>query len=167
MGFTVSFPSLLPLGSANALRSSSFPFPPCCFLASLRSALSFSHHGMPPMRLVAHFLVVRFPLLVRFWLLRVPWRPSFCSDFLYGILRPLRAPSGPCVPLSRMLCGFLCPVGSSPSAWGSPFWPFLFSHRVAVLWFLLALPALASPSPSASTCIARMCSPSCAFRFLR
>ena len=49
------------------------------------------------------------------------------SFLLFGL--PIRDPlaiegsSGPCLHLSRMLSGFLWPVGSSPSAWGPTFIP--------------------------------------------
>ena len=158
LGFPVSFPSLLLLGSACALSSCQFSFLPRRSLASVRSALSFLPFAMPAMCLSGLFLVGRFPWLVRCWLLRVPWSPSFSSVFLYGFLWPSRSPAGPCLPFTYAIW-VLCPVESSPSACVSPLWLFLFSHRVVVLWFLLSLQALVSQPTLA--CMSRVCSLSC------
>ena len=57
---------------------------------------------------------------------------------------------------------FFCPLGSSPSAWGSLFCPYLFSHRVPVLWFSWLFQLLSPLPPPLPLAIARVSSLSCA-----
>ena len=163
----LGLPCLLPfspsigLGVCAQLLSILIPASSFPGLCPLRSLLLSPRHAYNVVR--GLFPVGRFPWLVRCWLLRVPWSPSFSSVFLYGFLWPSRLPARPGLPFTYAIW-VLCRVGSSPSARVSPLWLFLFSHRVDVLWFLLSLQALVSHSTFA--CFSRVCSLSCPSTFL-
>ena len=162
LGFPVSFPSLLPfspsVGFSVCAQLLSILIPASSFLAFVRSTLSFSRLAMPTMWLVASYRLAG-SLLAPSGALE-----SFLLfSFLYGFLWPSRSPAGPCLPFTYAIW-VLCPLESSSSACVSPLWLFLFSHRVAVLWFLLSLQALVSQSTF--VCMTRVCPLSCPSTFL-
>ena len=163
-------PFSLSVGLGVCTRLLSILIPALSFsgLCPLRSLLLSPRHAYSVVR--GLLPVGRFPWLVRYWLLRVPWSPSFSSVFLYGFLWPSRSPAGPGLPFPYAIW-VLYPVGSSPSARVFPLCLFVFYHRVDVFWFLLSLQALVSQSTFA--CLSWVCSlshalpPSLAAPFLR
>ena len=105
LGFPVSFPSLLPLGSACVLSSCRFLFLPRRSLASVRSALSFSRLSMPTRWFVASYWLdgsLGWFVVGSFGCLGVLPSLQSSSTGSFGLRDLLPGP----VCLSRMLSGF-------------------------------------------------------------